>query len=101
MPSAGFIAPLFQNIVAGRTLIMFDQRGVGRSEPALSCPEWVTAQIGLLEGDPSPETTLRRNNEALIACGDTLRPLKRGGLRRAKALTRSAVSRRRDHPKRL
>ncbi len=71
-PNAGFIAPLFQDVVGGRTLIMFDQRGVGRSEPALACPEWVETQLSLLAPDTQPEQALMENNDALLACAERL-----------------------------
>jgi pimeloyl-ACP methyl ester carboxylesterase len=71
-PNAGAIAGIFQQAVGGRTLIQFDQRGVGRSQPALACPEWVDAMFGLLESDPSPEEALRIPAEAVIACGERL-----------------------------
>jgi len=70
--SGDALAPIAQNIVGGRTLIQFDQRGVGRSEPALACPEWVETQLTMLETNPDPAEALRLNNEALLACADRL-----------------------------
>ncbi|MCJ7660457.1 MAG: alpha/beta hydrolase, partial [Anaerolineales bacterium] len=40
---------LFSDVHPNRDLIVFDQRGVGLSEPALECPEWVEAQYELLD----------------------------------------------------
>ncbi|MCU0477066.1 MAG: alpha/beta hydrolase [Anaerolineae bacterium] len=71
-PAAGFIAPVFQQIAGGRTLIVFDQRGVGRSEPALACPEWVEAQLASLAPETTPEQALINNNESLLACAERL-----------------------------
>lgn len=71
-PTAGGVAPIFQNIVNGRTLIMFDQRGVGRSEPALACPEWTESTLAQFQGDPAPADALRRNYESLVACSERL-----------------------------
>ena len=36
---------------AQRDLIIFDQRGVGRSEPALDCPNWTALSLELLDGE--------------------------------------------------
>jgi pimeloyl-ACP methyl ester carboxylesterase len=72
-PSAGLIVPLFQGIVGGRTLIAFDQRGVGRSEPALACPEWTEMQISLLAPDTTPEQAVEGNYASLVACAERLR----------------------------
>jgi len=62
---------LFQHVHPNRDLIIFDQRGVGLSEPALECPDWVQAQYEILdEADPfvSGEITF----DALLACRDDL-----------------------------
>jgi pimeloyl-ACP methyl ester carboxylesterase len=72
-PTAGAVASLFQNIVGGRTLILFDQRGVGRSEPALSCPEWTAMQISLLGPEVTPEQVAEGNYTSLAACAERLR----------------------------
>lgn len=71
-PSAGVIGSVFQGIVGGRTLILFDQRGVGRSEPALNCPEWIETQLELLAPETTPEEVLVENNAALVACANRL-----------------------------
>jgi pimeloyl-ACP methyl ester carboxylesterase len=71
-PAAGFIAPVFQQIAGGRTVIVFDQRGVGRSEPALACPEWVEAQLASLAPETTPEQALINNNESLLTCAERL-----------------------------
>ena len=34
-----------------RDLVIFDQRGVGRSEPALDCPDWTALSLELLDGE--------------------------------------------------
>ncbi len=55
----GFAFPIQRN----RDIIFFDQRGVGRSEPALDCPE---VEEVLFDDQPA-------FNAALAACGDRLR----------------------------
>lgn len=54
-----------------RDVIIFDQRGVGLSEPALECPEFVAAYLDV-QDEPDPETQLRTVSGALQACGDRL-----------------------------
>lgn len=71
-PNAHLAGPLFQQIAGGRTTILFDQRGVGRSEPALSCPEWVEAQLAALGPDVSAEDSAEANTTSLAACGQRL-----------------------------
>ncbi len=71
-PNAGFSGAVFQQVAGGRTLIMFDQRGVGRSEPALECPNWIEAQLNALAPEVTPEEALIANNTALIECANNL-----------------------------
>jgi pimeloyl-ACP methyl ester carboxylesterase len=54
-----------------RDLIVFDQRGVGLSEPALECPEYVEAMFASLD-ELDPETDVRIQFDALMACRDRL-----------------------------
>jgi len=49
MENGDIMLQLFGDIHPNRDMIMFDQRGVGLSEPALECPEWVEAQYELLD----------------------------------------------------
>jgi pimeloyl-ACP methyl ester carboxylesterase len=49
MENGQIMLQLFGDIHPNRDLIIFDQRGVGLSEPALECPEWVEAQYELLD----------------------------------------------------
>lgn len=64
-------ARIFAPIHPNRDLIVFDQRGVGLSEPALECPEFVQALFGLLD-EPDPEVALETQFDALMACRDRL-----------------------------
>jgi pimeloyl-ACP methyl ester carboxylesterase len=64
---ASFLAPLHPN----RDLIIFDQRGVGLSEPALECPDWEQAQFEVLD-EPDVEISLQTTFEALMICRDQL-----------------------------
>lgn len=54
-----------------RDLIVFDQRGVGLSEPALECPEFVQSYLDTLD-EVEPEAGLRAVYEGLMACRDRL-----------------------------
>ena len=54
-----------------RDVIVFDQRGVGLSEPALECPEMVQARYDLVS-ELDPETALRTMHTAILACRDRL-----------------------------
>jgi pimeloyl-ACP methyl ester carboxylesterase len=69
--SALNMATIFAPISPDRDLIVFDQRGVGLSEPALECPEWTEAQYDTLD-EVDPEEALRKPYEALLACGARL-----------------------------
>lgn len=51
-----------------RDLIFIDQRGTGRSEPALDCPEYDQALIDLLPQDVSVEAESAQILEAFAAC---------------------------------
>jgi pimeloyl-ACP methyl ester carboxylesterase len=64
---AQLLAPVYPN----RDFILFDQRGVGLSEPALECPEWVQAAFDLLD-EPDPDVALQTLFDALMACRDRL-----------------------------
>lgn len=54
-----------------RDLIIFDQRGVGLSEPALECPEHIDAMFATLD-ELDPETVLTTQFDAIMACRDRL-----------------------------
>ena len=51
-----------------RTLVVFDQRGVGFSEPGLSCPELVDLSFELLDEDLPTEEWLARDLAVLDGC---------------------------------
>src|SRR5690606_35020376 len=55
----------------GRDVIMFDQRGVGLSEPALECPEWTDAIRDLLD-ELDDAVTLQTQYDALATCQERL-----------------------------
>lgn len=69
--TANFAAGVFQEIAPDRDLIMFDQRGVGLSEPALECPEWNDAFLASLN-ETDPEQALAGPFNALTACRERL-----------------------------
>ena len=54
-----------------RDIILFDQRGVGLSEPALECPESTQAYLDLLD-EPDTQVKVQRSFDALIACRERL-----------------------------
>jgi len=63
---------------ANRDIILFDQRGVGYSEPALDCPEFTELYLDLLDyevGDQllTAQEVLGRKVEAFAACAKDLR----------------------------
>jgi len=64
-------AAVYEPLLANRDFIVFDQRGVGLSEPALECPEWEEAVLDLLD-EPDPDTALREEFEAILECRDRL-----------------------------
>jgi pimeloyl-ACP methyl ester carboxylesterase len=51
-----------------RDFIVFDQRGVGLSEPALECPEYAETMLAWLEREPDPEASAQAVYDALLAC---------------------------------
>ncbi len=63
---------IFGPLLADRDLIMFDQRGTGYSEPALSCPEIKQLALDTLDQDLSLEKSNELNKEAALKCRDRL-----------------------------
>ena len=64
---AQLLAPVHPN----RDLILFDQRGVGLSEPALECPEVVQVVFDLLD-EPDPDVAQQAVFDAMMSCRDRL-----------------------------
>jgi pimeloyl-ACP methyl ester carboxylesterase len=71
MANAPAAAQILASVYPHRDFIVFDQRGVGLSEPALECPEWEQAHFDLLD-EADPEVALQTTFEALMACCDRL-----------------------------
>lgn len=69
--NAAALAQLLAPVHPNRDLIIFDQRGVGLSEPALECPEFVQAVFDLLD-EPDPDVALQVMFDAVMACRDRL-----------------------------
>jgi pimeloyl-ACP methyl ester carboxylesterase len=65
------LAQVVRPTIGNRDLILFDQRGVGFSEPALECPEFVGAQLFTLD-ESDPLVSGRARVDALLACGARL-----------------------------
>lgn len=55
-------------LAAGRDVVLFDQRGTGRSVPALNCPEQIDLTIRTAELDLPTDEEIRQSVEALGAC---------------------------------
>lgn len=69
--NGGQIAAILAYTHPQRDLIIFDQRGVGNSEPALECPGWVQAQYDVLD-ESDPDKILVLPFEALMECRQAL-----------------------------
>ena len=67
VPLAQILAPLR----ARRDLVIFDQRGVGLSEPALECPEVVQIGVELLN-ETNLDEVARVSYEAIAECSTSL-----------------------------
>ena len=67
-------------------LVLYDQRGVGLSQPALDCPELRTLQRELLPLPLPPEEAYRQVREASRACHDRI---KAGGIDLGRFTTRA------------
>ena len=65
------IGPTLAPIHPNRDLIIFDQRGVGLSEPALECPEFLEAMYDILD-EPDPDVGVETVFDSLMACRDRL-----------------------------
>ena len=65
------IAQLLAPVHPNRDLILFDQRGVGLSEPALECPELVQVTFDLLD-EPDPNVAQQTAFDAIVSCRDRL-----------------------------
>jgi len=61
-----------QGVLADRDFIVFDQRGVGHSEPLLDCPEVAELFFETLDQNLSREERVARQLEAQLACRDRL-----------------------------
>ena len=63
---------LAHDFTAGRDLVMFDQRGVGYSQPALNCPELGELALRTLGIHRTREQETEDQVEAAFACRDRL-----------------------------
>ncbi len=57
----------------GRDLVLMEQRGVGRSEPSLSCPEVTAAGLEALAGGLEPAALIALYTESAQACSRRLK----------------------------
>lgn len=64
-------AAAYEPLHANRDFVLFDQRGVGLSEPALECPEWEESVLDLLD-EADPDLSLQQEFEAIMSCRDRL-----------------------------
>ena len=63
---------LARDLTAGRDFVMFDQRGVGFSEPALDCQELRDLKYRAIESHPTRAQEIDDEVEAAFACRDRL-----------------------------
>jgi pimeloyl-ACP methyl ester carboxylesterase len=68
----GTLRAMYQGVLVQRDVVLFDQRGVGHSQPSLDCPEYEEAQREILAGNLDPEQEETMVLEALRACRDRL-----------------------------
>ncbi len=65
------LAEALASIYQSRDLVIYDQRGIGLSEPALECPEWSAAQLELLD-EPDLRVIAEASFESWMSCRDRL-----------------------------
>lgn len=63
-----FFGDIFAPLAGNRDIIIFDQRGMGFSEPSLDCPEYQEEYLGRLDEQVSDAEAFERESEALLAC---------------------------------
>ena len=56
----------------GRDLVLFDQRGIGRSKPRLECAQYRHDYADIRDRDLDPDEELKLRVEALLGCKRTL-----------------------------
>ncbi len=66
------VREILWDILQERDFVVFDQRGVGFSEPALDCPEYEEALIETYGANVSTEEARERMSDAMRACRDRL-----------------------------
>ena len=66
LAATDYFATQFEDILDRRDLILFDQRGVGYSKPALDCPEIMAEKLAHMEADLDPVVE-RANYRAVLA----------------------------------
>ncbi len=62
----------FGEFIKDRDVIVFDQRGVGRSQPALDCQELTDLTLETLDRVMTTDEVLQLSNDAVIACAGRL-----------------------------
>jgi pimeloyl-ACP methyl ester carboxylesterase len=62
----------FSHLLADRDVIVYDQRGVGYSEPSLACPELRELGFEIIDDDLPVEETRRLQLDAVEECRDRL-----------------------------
>ncbi|MEA3337203.1 MAG: alpha/beta fold hydrolase [Chloroflexota bacterium] len=69
--SAANVLILLGEFRENRDVVVFDQRGVGESRPALECPEFIEGLYDNLD-ELDPETGLRTIYDSFLACRDRM-----------------------------
>ena len=62
----------YAELLKDQDIILFDQRGVGRSEPALDCQEITDLTMSSLDKVLSVDESLKEGNDAAAACANRL-----------------------------
>ncbi len=68
LPNLPYRINLFRKVIAERPVIMFDQRGVGLTLPALDCPEVAGVQLEIFQQPFTGEEKTQKEAQALSAC---------------------------------
>lgn len=70
--AAGYYVQLFRDVLKERDVILFDQRGIGYSEPSLNCPEYEEAWLAHIEERLDDDERLAITLEAFSVCRERL-----------------------------
>lgn len=72
LESMDYWLTVFQNVLNQRDLIIFDQRGTGKSQPSLDCPELADQIYTYLAENLTTDDEMKLDTQAAQACHDRL-----------------------------